>query len=290
MPPFSSDFLHLQRSYSCNCLIMTDSLLYYLNVLQNSDTINNNFTIADTTIVSQVENLTFLQFDNVDINPTLYFASSNTDVITYILFVLLGVISVIWYFLPEKLSTILSLRLVSKLQRVGDSDTKVIGAFVSSFFWLNFIAALGIFIMLILQLFFEKEIADFSIYSLLSIIYLILLVLILYRYIIIRGSAFLFQTHKLMIEQLEISRNIQFLSGVLLVPIILVILYIGGDFFIYIGIGVIILLQAYRILQLVIIGKSSTIFSTVHIILYLCTLEIVPVLVLVRLIGNGSVI
>jgi len=45
---------------------MTDSLLYYLNVLQNSDTINNNFTIADTTIVSQVENLTFLQFDNVD--------------------------------------------------------------------------------------------------------------------------------------------------------------------------------------------------------------------------------
>jgi len=269
---------------------MADSLLYNFNVLQIGDTNINNPTIGDTNIVSQVNTVNFLQLDSVDINPILHFATSNTDIITYILFLLLGIFSIIWYFLPERLSAIISLKLVSKLQRVGEGETKVLGALVSSFFWINFIVSTGIFILLILQIFYENEIASFSFYSLMSYIYLTLLVLLLYRVVIIWGAAFIFQTNSLMKEQVEISRNIQFLSGVLLVPIILVILYIGGDFFIYIGIAAIAILQAYRIIQLIIIGKSSTIFSALHIILYLCMLEIAPVLVLVRLIGNGSII
>ena len=269
---------------------MYDSLLYHFNVLKVGDTAIVSRAVVDSNSMIQPLPVNFLQSGNVQISPIMHLDNPNIFVITITLLILLGIISVVRYFLPDRLSLIFSMKSESQLQRSGESNAKVPGTLITGFFWLNFIISTGIFILLLLKMFFEKEIVDFSDYNLLSYIYLTILVLLLYRIVIIWGAAFVFQTQKLMKVQVTASRNIQFLTGVLLVPVILLMLYFDGNFITYTAIAVIVLLQLFRLVKIVIIGKSSTIFSALHIILYLCALEIVPVLVLMRLIGNGSVI
>lgn len=266
---------------------MLNSSQYQVNEIIISDTSGVNLTIDDSTTLSQPI-VNFIQTEVIEISPIPHLYNSNTDVIAYILLILLGIISVIWYYMPDRFSTIFTLRSDGYLQRTGDSVTKVPGTLIMVFFWLNFVISSCIFITLLLQRFFGNEIIGFTEYEILGYILLVLSGLLLYRYIVIFGTATIFETKKLSRQQVIIGSKINFITGLFLVPIILVVIYTGANFFIYIGVAVIFVLQVYRLLKIVIIGKSSTIFSALHIILYLCTLEIVPVLVLIRLISNAS--
>lgn len=268
---------------------MNDSLQFTSIDSVISDTSKVNLSIEDSiTVTKTVAN--FIQKESIEISPLLNLSNSNTDIIAYILFVLLGIISVIWFFTPDRFSTIFSLRTDGYLQRTGDSITKVPGTFIVGFFWLNFIFSTCIFMTILIQKFFVEDIVGLTEYEILGYVFLILGCLMLYRYLVIFGTATIFETQKLRRQQVIIGSRINFITGLFLVPIILVSIFTEGNFFIYVGIAVIAILQIYRLLKTVIVGKSSTIFSALHIILYLCTLEIVPVLVLIRLIGNTSAI
>ncbi len=269
---------------------MYDSLQSYYNDSVIGDTAYSNLVLTDSSIVTKSISDSFLQIDSVEISPVLNLYSSNTDFIAYVLLILLGIISVLWYFLPDRFSTIFLLKSNSQLQRTGENIAKVPGTLVMGFLWLNFVISICIFIFLLLQMFFAKEISGTTDYKILGYIFLLLTGWLLYRFIIIFGAAVIFETQKLKRQQVIIGGNINIITGVLLVPTILFILYAGVNLLIYIGAALILCLQVYRLLQTVIIGKLSTIFSALHIILYLCTLEIVPVLVLIGLIGNAAVI
>ena len=269
---------------------MVDSLLYQYNDTVIGDTMTTNIIIDSASIGNQNLPINFLQSSQIDINPILHISTFNSDVITYLLLVLLGINIVIWYFLPDKFLSIFSLKPNSQLQRSVESSAKDLGALIVGVFWINFILSIGIFILFILESFFTNEISGLSQFEILSYIFLFIGGLLLYRFIIMFGAATIFQTQKIMKQQVVLGRNIIFITGVFLVPVVLIILYTGSNIIIYTTIVIIILSQAYRLMLIVIIGKSNTIFSALHIILYLCTLEIVPVLVLARLIGNGSVI
>ena len=91
-------------------------------------------------------------------------------------------------------------------------------------------------------------------------------------------------------EQVLMSRNILFITGVILLPFVFILLCSGSIIPVYFAIVIALLLQLIRIVKTFVIGNSDTMFSALHIILYLCALEIAPVLVLVRLIGNSSVL
>ena len=265
---------------------MFDSLFYQYNDSVIGDTIVN-YTVG---IVNQALPTSFIQHGHVDITPILQIGTFNSDVITYLLLVLLGINIVIWYFLPDKFLYIFSLKPNSQLQRTVDSSAKDLGVLIAGVFWVNFIVSIGLIILFILESFFINEISGLSQIEILSNIFLFIGGIFLYRFIIIFGAANIFQTKKMMRQQVVLGRNIMFITGVFLVPVILIILYTGSHIVIYTTIVIIILLQIYRLILIVIIGKSNTIFSALHIILYLCALEIVPILVLARLIGNGSVI
>lgn len=266
---------------------MNDSLQYNFRDSVISDTVSVNLSLDDSTIVPKTI-ASFIQKESIEISPLINMYNSTTDIIAYILLFMLGIISVIWFFAPDRFSTIFSLRSDGYLQRTGDSVTKVPGTIIIGFFWLNFIISLCIFITLLVIRFFKDSFADLTEYEIMGYTILILCSLILYRYLVIFGTATIFETQKLRRQQVIIGSRTNFITGLFLVPIILVSIFTKGSFFIYMGIAVIVILQIYRLLKTVIVGKSSTIFSALHIILYLCTLEIVPVLVLIRLIGNAS--
>lgn len=268
--------------------MMYDSLLFHIGASNVGDIAIVDPAVDDSSTMVQSLPMKFIQVGNVQISPVLHFNDFNTDVIAYVLLALLGMMAVIWYFFPERFSMIFPLRSESQLQRVAESSAKVPGTLITVFLWLNFMVSAGIFILLVLHRFFEKEITGLSDYMILGYVVLVLGGLLLYRFVIIFGAAFIFQTQKMMKQQVVSGRNIQLVTGMFLVPAILLMLYAGGSFIVYIAIAAVVPLQVFRLVQIVIIGKSSAIFSALHIILYICTLEIVPVLVLMGLIGNGS--
>jgi len=267
---------------------MNDSLLYHFNILKVGDTTIVSNTVADSNAIIQPLPINFFHATNVQINPVLNSDNSYILIITCVLLVLLGIISTIRYFLPDRLSMIFSLKTEKQLQRTENSNAKVPGTLITGFFWINFLISTGIFIFILFQRLFENQIIGLSDFEVMSYIFFALIGFFAYRFVVIFGAATIFQTHNMMKQQILISRNILFITGVFLVPVILLILYVASSLFIYVALVVIAFMQAYRMWIIVIIGKSSAIFSGLHIILYLCALEIVPVLVLIRLIGNGS--
>jgi len=267
---------------------MNDSLLYHLNVLILSDTVITKDTVSDTIAINMQEIVRFVQINNVNIAPKLIASNTNFDIFTYIIFFLLGVIAIIWYKIPERFFTIYSLKSASKIQRDrdGDSISKKPGFFFTGLFWLIFIISLSIFSILILNEYYAIEILKIQGFQIFKLTITSIIGLFVYRFILSYWTAFFFQTQNLLKLQVIIDRNTQFITGILLLPISLLILYTNVGFIFYIVITAFVILQAHRIVQIAIIGNSSAVFSAFHIILYLCALEIVPILVLLRLINN----
>lgn len=266
---------------------MYDSLIFQYSGSVDHDSVQLMDSIQSDTILAQ-EVLSFIQLEKVNVEPVVHSVSPEYDYITYILFALIGVIAVIWHFMPDRFSMIFSLKTEKNFQRIGDTGIKVPGTMITGFFWFNFIIVTGLFILILLQSFFSDHLNNLPFIQLLGYIYLFFGSLLLYRVIVIYGTALIFDTRKMMQQQVVTGRNVQFVTGVFLAPIIILMIYSKNEYLLYISLGFIALLQLIRISKIMIIGKSSTMFSVLHIILYLCTLEIVPILVLIRLIGNVS--
>ncbi|MFK5856279.1 MAG: DUF4271 domain-containing protein [Bacteroidota bacterium] len=267
---------------------MYDSLLYHFNLVMIGDTAIINKAVADSNALPKLAEVNFLQANNIQIVPIPLTHNHEYDIITYVVVALLGIISVVWYVLPERFVTIFSLKSARRIQREGDFALKAPGKIISTIFWVNFIISVSIFVFIILRDSQSDKLLNISDYLLFEYIIITLSILFFYRFVLTFGTAFIFQTQKLRSQQVLIERNIQLITGILLLPIILLFLYVDTDFLIYLVVGAIVILQVYRLVQIAIIGKSSSVFSALHIILYLCTLEIVPILVLMRFINNNS--
>ncbi len=103
---------------------MYDSLPYNFNVLLVGDTALTSDTIKDSSTLTNMIPVNFLQTNSINIIPELLVYNSNYDIITYIVIALVGFISIIWYVLPDRFVTIFSLKSISRIQRDGDSASK----------------------------------------------------------------------------------------------------------------------------------------------------------------------
>jgi len=73
-------------------------------------------------------------------------------------------------------------------------------------------------------------------------------------------------------------------TGLFILPVLFFVFYWRAQPFIWIAICIISILLIYRFVRSIMIGISNTKFSVFYLILYLCTLEILPIVILVKLI------
>jgi len=83
--------------------------------------------------------------------------------------------------------------------------------------------------------------------------------------------------------KLNILTTISFL-GFLLLPILVFTVYLKSSWLIYVCLGIIILASLFRLIKGFIIGISLAKFSYFFLFVYLCTLEILPLLIAAKLI------
>lgn len=270
------------------CIVMDDKMIEKQIIGYSTDSL----LVGDSISADSIDNIVFSE-SLIDLkangfNPEIISSSLNIDLIAYISFTLLIIIALIWHFMPDRFLVIFNLKTSNKTGRHSNSNALVPGSIITGFLSLNFLISAGLFSLLILLNYYPNTVEGMSVFEILLGSYKVLGLYFLYRIIVIYGTSFVFDTGSLRNEQIQISRNILFITGILLIPAIIIITYSNLKFLTFILLIVIGIFQIMRIAKIIQIGKTSTMFSTLHIILYLCTLEIVPVLVLVRLIGNAS--
>jgi len=107
-----------------------------------------------------------------------------------------------------------------------------------------------------------------------------------YRILFIKTTAFIFKTPKQSDEILTQLFIFNLLSGVAVLPFITLFYYSEMPIFLILGIAIWCFMQIYRFVRLFVVGFSYSIFSGLHLFLYLCTLEIVPIIILVKVVCN----
>jgi len=221
------------------------------------------------------------------VSPTDYrikeIPKNNPDSIIYILLVFIFFISLIWYYLPERISSLVNLTFKSRDFRPRENtDAETPGMIILLFLILNYSFAIAFF------LFLSTTKADAGLSSLwlnkYFLFYLIGVVgFYIYRLVVIYSTGFIFNTLETALKQLKLYVSVDNLTGILLIPLIFLMLFLEKEILIYSGFLILIFFQIYKWLQTFSFGKSIQGFSMLHLFMYLCTLEIVPLIVLVKL-------
>ena len=93
----------------------------------------------------------------------------------------------------------------------------------------------------------------------------------------------IFRTGQSTSEYLMNIMLFNFLTGIILLPLMVLVVYMKSVFFLQISLVIAILVILMTFLRGIIIGISLTKFSYVYLFVYLCSLEILPYIILIKL-------
>jgi hypothetical protein len=226
---------------------------------------------------------TFFSHSPVEITPIIHHPADNHWFIYVLLLLSMGV-AVIWYYIPERLSSIFSLSVKTVMSRSAEKGFAGPGIGVSVFFLLNSLITMSFLALyLVKHLVHEGYFTDVNEVQILASLALILGFFSFIKLVLIRLSGVVFKTAEMARKQQIIYLNSYNATGVLLLPLLFVLIIIPGNNILYVILFIVAIMFVYRWVQTIVIGINITHFNTFHLILYLCTLEIIPMLVLIKI-------
>jgi len=215
--------------------------------------------------------------------------SIQNDLITYLILGLFFGIALMWYFFPERLASVLNFPSASANRRLKDSSYNSPGFLISFLLFINYLITFSLFVYVSLKTALPYYFEFFSKNHLLFYIPSFIAALYVFRLVFIRITGFLFKTNLVSKQQQLMYVNVDNFLGIILIPLIFLILFSSAKYFIFAGIIVVLIVQIFRWLQTFVLGKFVGGFSVLHLFMYLCTLEIIPLFILIKLLKNSMV-
>ncbi|NGM62447.1 DUF4271 domain-containing protein [Sphingobacterium sp. SGG-5] len=171
------------------------------------------------------------------------------------------------------------------LQNMSKEDN-MITSWPYIFLYILFSFSLALFLLVYTSSFHAMEVLTLKNFFNLSGIVALLFVL---KILFVRGLALIFEIEKIIREYVLILYLVYFNSMLILMPVLLVLLFVPAFYFKFLLIlfaGVVFMLFLYRfvVAALSLLGQLK--FSIFYLILYLCSLEIAPILILVKMLNN----
>ncbi len=217
------------------------------------------------------------------INP-VYFIKFQPDwilVLFLLSFVLLAWIQVSY---SKRLKQILlapySKRFLNQMIRDGN----VIKERISVALVIVYAIGISLFLYQINILLYHHTIYNVTGFQLYLLIMVSLLIYWLVKILLIRFLGKIFKTYQATHEYILNILILIFVSGILLLPLLVLTVYLKSVFLLHICMIFFILLFLFRFIRGFIIGISLSKFSYVLLFVYLCSLEILPVIILAKLI------
>jgi hypothetical protein len=166
----------------------------------------------------------------------------------------------------------------NQLMREGNIFKEQIGLTL----FISFLISTPLFLSFSIIHFFPEPEIKLDFFLLLKIM-AALLILWGYRILFVKLTSVLFKTYRASSEVLTQIFIFNLISGIALAPFSILYYYSGFSTFLILGMVLGAIIQIYRFIRLFIIGFSYSIFSSLHLFLYLCTLEILPIAVLLKI-------
>jgi hypothetical protein len=222
----------------------------------------------------------FLQKQPVALHPVELESVQDHGVI-YLLFGLLTLLAFIRFFYPATLETLFSSFGGTGVRRDAENYNKP-GWVVPLFLTINFLISTT----LLLKVFFIKtgllSARAFESPSLWGIIAGGVIFYYLFYQLITFLAGFLFNTMKQAVLQIKNNARWVFVSGILLTPMLLIYFYFNSILMTDIMILTVVILWVIKWIQTVRIGWTARNFNLLHLFLYLCAVEIMPLLLLIK--------
>jgi len=147
-----------------------------------------------------------------------------------------------------------------------------------------YLVSISLFIYMLIIYFVPPSFTELQNIKLFSAIILIVLLSWIIKSGIINLTGIIFKDYYSSSEILLTNFIFNLVLGLIFLPIVIIALYYHSDNILYAGLVLWLLLTLYRIGREIFSGISSSNYSLYYRILYLCTLEILPLLVVTKLV------
>ena len=199
------------------------------------------------------------------------------------LFLILGIIRIIF---PVELKIIVDAYYKERLLLQVSKEDSLATSWPYIFLYILFSFSLGLFVVVAVSSFSDKNFLSFENFLKNSAF---VAVLFIAKVLLIRFISFIFSLDKIVREYIAILYLIYFNSMFFLMPFLLALLFVPVSYFkvvtILYVVGVTILFL-YRFIRTAFHLFAHFKFSIFYLILYLCSLELAPILILVRSLSN----
>ncbi len=148
---------------------------------------------------------------------------------------------------------------------------------------LLYVGSISIFIYILFRDYTGTFIIEFSPPLTIALIFTGYLVFILLKTVLLSVSGWYFRNSQITFEYIHNIYLFNLLITIVVIPFIYLMTYLDIPEMKWISIGIVTMAFIYRFLRGFGIGLSDTKFSIFHLFLYLCTLEILPLLVIAKL-------
>lgn len=200
-------------------------------------------------------------------------------VFVFFLFVAIGIVRLL--FPADFAMIVMAFYNERTLQQVSKEDN-MLTSWPYIFLYLIFSLALGLFILLIESSFSHLEVLNGENYLRTTLLVAVLFVV---KILLIRFISLVFQLERLVREYVAVLYLVYFNSMLVLMPLLLVVTFAPASYFKFVLIlfsVIASILFIYRFLRTAFRLFGNLRFSVFYLILYLCALEVAPILILVK--------
>jgi hypothetical protein len=207
--------------------------------------------------------------------------------IFYLLFGFLALFAFIKYYYSHDLRTMFSALAKSPFKQEVDSGGKV-SFVVTVFLFANFLGCIGLLVVAINQKYHFFPGLETSVFNVFLVSALAALIYYLFNEISILFLGFVFGVTRQAMWYAKTSSGIVYTLGIVLLPFFLFYFFTSLNIILYISVGVVVVFVLYKWLLLLRNSYSINHFTIFHNILYLCALEIIPIMLLIK-VSMGSI-
>ena len=218
-------------------------------------------------------------FQLIPKNPNSY-SENLLSVLLILSLIIYAIINVFYHRrLRQLIKSFVSHRFIYQLTRDGELLKENISLLLYSIYFISF----SIIIYLTIKIFTLK-------FQLSIINYLLILGFIILLFFIksgfIRFFGIIFKTNKESKEYLRLQYVFHQVTGLFLLPLLIIVIYLKLNMLLKLIFALLLLLLVYRLLRIIFYRIYPFNFSMFYLILYLCTIEILPLLIFFKLIYN----
>ena len=261
---------------------MEDNPVKYIFNRQLTDTLNGHQLKPELNDFSGH----FFQNSKVNLFPVDHPAYGYTEWFVIFFFGMLFLLVLVWYFFPERLIRLIYTDESKIVKRLRNNQFTNPGILLIILISGIFISSTTVVIYFILKLIIGEVLFENS--SIPQVLSKIAAGVILYyfiRFLIIFISGFVFNTNEKSKQLLTEFLRIDVIQGMVFVPLVFFIYFSSPTVFIYTAMVLTALILLYKWYKVFFIGMSFANVSVFHNILYICTLEIIPLYALIKLAG-----